>query len=102
MKQLPFSFADIDRARRLLGLEERASIREIKAAYRRLCKEWHPDRQRSQRASVAKMQDLNAAYRLLLDYCQLYPCSFVQEKVEKFDPEKWWFRRFGNNIRSRE
>ena len=46
------------------------------------------------------MKDINAAYRLLLEYCESYRFSFSREEVESFDPEKWWSRRFGDNLYS--
>lgn len=53
---------------RLLGVSPRASRQEVKSAYRRLAKEWHPDRfqQRSRKERVLaeeKFKMLTAAYR---------------------------------------
>ena len=101
MRRRGFTFAEIDRARRVLGLEERASIGEIRAAYRRLSKRYHPDAGGSDPNSSDAFREIHAAYRLLLAYCQQYPFSFSQEDVRSFDPEEWWLRRFGENIRSR-
>jgi hypothetical protein len=102
MKQTPFRADDIDRARELLGLGDRASIQEIKIAYRRMCKQWHPDALDDDSSGVGKIKDINAAYRLLLEYCESYRFSFSPEDVEIFDPEKWWYDRFGENIRMPE
>ena len=98
MKQAPFSASEIDQARKLLGLGERASIGEIKTAYRQMCKQWHPDVLADEETANVKMKDINAAYRLLLDYCEAYRFSFSAEEVESFDPERWWYQRFGDNI----
>jgi hypothetical protein len=100
MGRTTFQVDEIDQARRLLGLGERASIEEIKIAYRQMCKRWHPDSLRDNLGSSTKMREINAAYRLLLDYCENYRCSFLPDKVESLDPEKWWYQRFGENIRS--
>ena len=100
MKQTAFTAAEIDRARRVLGLGERASIEEIKSAYRCMCKRWHPDALSGGPGSSRKIKEINAAYRLLLDYCEKYQFSFSAETVESFDPEKWWYERFGENIRA--
>jgi preprotein translocase subunit Sec63 len=89
---------DIAQARRLLGLGELASIAEIKTAYRNLCKQWHPDAREDEDAGSGKIKDINAAYRLLLDYCETYRFSFSPEEVESFDPERWWSRRFGDTL----
>ena len=100
MKRATSSAAEIDRARRVLGLGERASLEEIKSAYRRMCKKWHPDALSDGPTRSKKIQEINAAYRLLLDYCEKYPFSFLPESVESFDPEQWWYERFGENIRA--
>ena len=51
---------DVDTAFAELGLTPAASEREIKAAWRRLVSQWHPDRNDSS-AAVAKMQRINRA-----------------------------------------
>lgn len=98
MKRTTFLAAEIDQARRLLGLGELASIAEIKTAYRHMCKQWHPDALKDGATGSRKIKDINAAYRLLLDYCETYRFSFSPEEVESFDPERWWYRRFGDNV----
>ena len=98
MKRTTFLAAEIDQARRLLGLGELASIAEIKTAYRHLCKQWHPDALADDAPGSGKIKDINAAYRLLLDYCETYRFSFSPEEVESFDPERWWSRRFGDSL----
>ena len=101
MRRKGFTFAEIDRARRLLGLEQRANMEEIRAAYRRLSKRYHPDARDSDPDDSSAFREIHAAYRLLLSYCQQYRFSFIPEDVQSFDPEEWWFRRFGENIRPR-
>jgi hypothetical protein len=101
MRHKGFTFAEIDRARRVLGLKQRASIEEIRAAYRRLCKRHHPDAGDSDPGDSKAFREIHDAYRLLVAYCQQYQFSFVPEELKSFDPEEWWFRRFGENIRPR-
>src|SRR4051812_19693843 len=48
----------------VLGLEPDASRRDVKAAYHRLAKDWHPDR-RHDREAERKMAEINGAYELL-------------------------------------
>lgn len=98
MKRTTFLADEIDQARKLLGLGELASIAEIKTAYRHLCKQWHPDALDDDATTSGKIKDINAAYRLLLDYCETYRFSFSPEEVESFDPERWWSRRFGDSL----
>ena len=98
MKRTTFLAAEIDQARRLLGLGELASIAEIKTAYHQMCKKWHPDVLQDEATANRRMKDINAAYRLLLNYCETYRFSFSPEEVESFDPDRWWYQRFGDNI----
>jgi hypothetical protein len=48
----------------ILGLPPSASPDEVTAAYRRLAKEWHPDR-RGGAEAAARMAEINSAYDLL-------------------------------------
>ena len=47
---------------KVLGVSPNASDDEIKRAYRRLAKEYHPDRNPGDAAAAQKMQQINAAY----------------------------------------
>jgi len=51
-------------AREIMGLPRGATQKEIKAAYRRLAREWHPDLNPDPHAK-RKMEELNAAHALL-------------------------------------
>ena len=51
----------------ILGLAEDASPEDIKAAYRRLAREYHPDRTKGDKAKVAMFRQVAAAYELLSD-----------------------------------
>ena len=59
-------------ALRVLGVTPRTSESEVKKAYRRLAKAWHPDRFQGQPEAMAeaegRMKTLNAAYRVALRY----------------------------------
>jgi len=52
----------IDDPYKVLGVSRDASDEEIKRAYRRLAKEYHPDRNPGDEAAAKKMQQINAAY----------------------------------------
>ena len=55
---------DIDSAFDELGVTPDATEREVKAAWRRLVSQWHPDRN-SSAAAVVKMQRLNRAFEAI-------------------------------------
>ena len=52
---------------RILGVEPGASQEEIKAAYSRLAKRYHPDLHPGDRYAEQKMKEINAAYSALKD-----------------------------------
>ena len=47
---------------KVLGLEEGASEQEVKAAYRKLAKQYHPDLHPGDAEAAKKMNEINAAY----------------------------------------
>lgn len=51
----------------LLGLDRSASTPEIKKAYRRLAKEYHPDTTRNDPARAARFKEIQQAYEVLTD-----------------------------------
>lgn len=51
----------------ILGLQPGADNAEVKAAYRKLAKQLHPDAQRSSEAQQARFQEVTAAYNQLKD-----------------------------------
>lgn len=88
-------FKEIDEARRILGLGETATLKDIKAAYRKLAQLHHPDKHGGVPASETEiMKRLNRAYKLLTDFCNEYRYSFRQEDssgvYSKEDDYKRW------------
>ena len=87
------NFRQIDEARRLLGLDESASLEDIKHAYRQLSLKYHPDRlqDKEKRQSEEIMKKINHAKDILLIYCANYRYSFKERdvKVSNFDKETY-------------
>ncbi len=95
MRKKPDKWERIAAARDLLGLEPRASLEEIRLAYRRKAKEHHPDTAAANEANLA-MHRLTDAYRTLTDYCQSFPIPLEPDPDEALeDDEDWWMKRFG-------
>jgi curved DNA-binding protein CbpA len=55
------------RARAILGVPPGAGAGEIRSAYRRAAKEYHPDKRPQDRAASERFKAVNAAFRFLTD-----------------------------------
>jgi len=78
------NFDEIEEARNLLGLDEEATLKEIKRAYRTLAHRHHPDKLTEGDASESEiMKKLNRSYKLLMDYCNEYKYSFREEDIAR-------------------
>src|SRR5262249_19565728 len=51
----------------LLGVSRTASDDEIQKAYRKLARQWHPDRNPGDKAAEDKFKDIAGAYEILSD-----------------------------------
>jgi len=67
----------------ILGVNRNASEREIKQAYRRLARKYHPDVNPGDKSAEAKFKQINEAYEVLSD----------KEKRKKYDQfgDKWQY-----------
>lgn len=52
---------------KILGVRKDATERDIKKAYRKLAKKWHPDMNKDNPEAAERFQDLGAAYEVLSD-----------------------------------
>lgn len=73
----------IDDPYKVLGVSSDASDDEIKRAYRRLAKQYHPDRNPGDAAAAKKMQEINAAYEQI-------------KNPEKTQPGGYSYNPYGN------
>jgi len=80
------TFEELNQARHLFGLQERATLRQIKSRHRFLAKRFHPDQ--GEQGDAEQMRRVNAAYRLLIDYCTGYRFSFTREEYLEQHPEE--------------
>ena len=99
------NFKQIDKARQLLGLEEDASLEEIKKAYRELSHKYHPDKCKDNKKKECEemFKRINNANELLRDYCAGYRYSFREKDVKRNTMDRefykhlkrfydgWWF-----------
>ncbi len=86
-------FEEIDRARRVLELEDHASMQEIKDAYRHLAARYHPDRCKKRELVFCekKIREINNAKDILMSYCANYRYSFREKDATRnaFEREEY-------------
>jgi len=83
-----FGFQDIDKARRLLGLDEFATLEEIRESFHKIAKQLHPDSHMASKKDEEKFQEITWAYEVLMSYCKNYRYSFLKEDVERQEWDK--------------
>ena len=68
---------------RILGVSKNATERDIKQAYRRLARQYHPDVNPNDKSAEAKFKEVNAAFEVLSD----------KDKRKKYDRygDKWQY-----------
>ncbi|MBU2635127.1 GvpL/GvpF family gas vesicle protein [Patescibacteria group bacterium] len=80
------NFEIVNEARKLLGLEEEATLNEIQKVYHTLAHQYHPDKGGDKK----KMKEINQAYTILKSYCQ----SSAELAGKDFDPnQKYSFKK---------
>ena len=87
---IPLDFKSIDEARKTLGLDAYAALEEIRAAYKKLAAEHHPDRhagpdvhENDRKAAERRFQEISHAHGVLADYCSRYRFSFKEDDVRR-------------------
>ena len=80
----------IDKARKLLGLGEEATILEIKDAFRKLSLKYHPDKcpKKDKSEYEEKFKKINNANETLIDFCLNYRFSFKEAKYQETFAQK--------------
>lgn len=89
----------VKEARELLGLGLKATRKEIRAAYRRAARSWHPDRapQGAEAEYRARMQQVNLAHQRLLQLLEDYRYELVDSAAPE-DLQQWWTSRFYTGV----
>lgn len=93
------NFDEIDEARKLLGLGEAATLKEIRSVYRRMASRYHPDKHTTGDSSEYEetMKKLNWAYKVLTEYCRDYKYAFTEEDVARTYPSEEYMRKWRKN-----
>lgn len=79
------TYLELRAAAAVLGLGERATLKEMKCRHRELAKEHHPD---AGAGDGETMRRVNEAYRVLLEYVSEYRFSFEEEEFYEQNPEE--------------
>lgn len=66
---------------KILGINSTASKAEVKAAYKKLAKEYHPDKHAGNQYYEEKFKLINEAYQTLID----------ENKKSKYDWDRWYY-----------
>ncbi len=87
-------YKEIDTARKILGLGEFATLEEIKEAYYRLSRKYHPDgcKENKKKECEEMFKKINCAYRLLIEYCGGYRYSFREKDVKRNAIDKEFYQ----------
>ena len=93
---MSIDFKQLNQAKNFLGLHDnKASLKEIKKAYRRACMQYHPDKcKRKNDDCEEMMKKLNEAYKIILSYCESYEYSFSKEEFDYSNQENILAERF--------
>ena len=87
-------FEEINKARKILGLDEEATIYEIKERYYEFSKKYHPDRssQENKEENEKKFKQINWAYDIVMNYVALFRVSFKEQDVKKMSMDKYTYK----------
>jgi len=89
------TYFELQQALRVLGLGERASLKEIKTRHRDLVKRHHPDT--GAMVEPDTIRQINAAYKILMDYVSGYLFSFAENEFYEQNPEARILMQFADD-----
>ena len=94
-------YAEIAEAVKILNLPEEATLKQIKAQYKKLITKWHPDKcKQDPKKCIEMSQKIIEAYEVIMAYCHHYKYSFKPEDVKRKrerEYEELWAEQFGND-----
>lgn len=90
------TYSDLQEALRVLGLGERATLKEIKTRHRELAKRHHPDTGITDEPDT--IRQVNAAYKIILDYVSGYRFSFAEYEFYEQNPEARIWMQFADDL----
>ncbi len=85
----------IDNPHKVLGVNEGASQEEIKKAYRRLVKQYHPDLHPNDPNAAKKITEINEAYDMLINP-EKYAAKRAQQQKQQQQRQQYGGNPYGN------
>ena len=87
-----------------LGVDKSAKADEIKKAYRKLAKKYHPDLNPNDKGAQEKFKDINEAYEVLGDEDKrkkydTFGSGYNFTNGQNFDPSQYGFENFGDGYK---
>jgi len=78
-------FKQIDEARKIIGLDEFATMEQITSAYRKLALKYHPDKckKKDKKKCEERFKQISHAKDILYSYCAGYKYSFKEKDVKR-------------------
>jgi len=88
------NFKEIDKARKLLQLDEHATSEEIKKVYRKLAHKYHPDKCRDEKKKECEemFKKISHANDILMAYCASYNYSFKEKDVKRNTMDREFYK----------
>lgn len=97
-KDKTYTSEDVQRAAKTLALGRYASLNELKEAYRKLSKTWHPDNCAEDSELCAEMtRKIQSAYDLLKRHIESYKTPMFLEKGKSTSAKQFWHKHFGED-----
>lgn len=86
-------FKQIDEVRKILGLEETATLEEIKSRYKELALKYHPDRCKDEKKKECEemFKKITHSNDILMAYCAGYRYSFKEKDVKRNTMDKEFY-----------
>ncbi len=73
----------------ILGVDKNASQQEVRAAYRKLAFQYHPDRNKGDPAATERMKEINEAYAILSDLSKRREYDLLREQYGSYAYERF-------------
>ncbi|MDY6849530.1 MAG: DnaJ domain-containing protein [Thermodesulfobacteriota bacterium] len=89
-------YEELEQALDVFALTDRTTLQEIKKRHKNLVRRHHPDA--GEQPDAEKMKMINAAYRVLMQYCEKYRFSFSREEFYRQNPEARLRDQFGEDF----